>query len=117
MSGIIQTDVGGIVPTIYHWDEHADTIHVERQFDAEPLIELHKSMQAHGADGWNADRSGVAIADVPITLLEECRKEGWDPLLPDNNARFLQLLQQKYPAFLIGKQGWMQNGVIVKGAR
>ena len=117
MSGVIQKDVGGIVPTIYHWDEHNQAIHVERCYDAEPLIELHKAMDSHGVDTWNADRSGVAVADVPITLLEECRKQGWDPMHPDNNVRFLNLLKDKFPHFLTSKRGWMQNGIIVKGKR
>lgn len=79
---LIQVDNDGIITTRLHWDEHTESMHVERTQNVEPLLERIKALRAAGWDGYNADRSMQATHEIPITVLEQLEKEGlqwWNP--------------------------------------
>lgn len=119
MSGIIQTDFAGVVPTVYHYDEHTDELHIERKFDAEPLLEKIKRLRAHGHDGFNTDRSQRALCEIPLTILEGWRAEGVDFMNPDHNDEVLKrLTAPDLMGFRLDLEGGMKHGnIIVKGDR
>jgi hypothetical protein len=73
---LIQVDGDGIITTRLHWDEHDESLHVERVQDVEPVLEMVKAMRTHGFDGYNADRSMQATHVLPITVLEQWQREG-----------------------------------------
>jgi hypothetical protein len=90
---ILQRDHDGLVETVLHWDEHTQTLHVERTQDVEPLLDRNMALRAAGWDGFNNDRSLQAIAEVPITVLEQWHKEGVNYLDPDHNAEVMKRLR------------------------
>ena len=111
-------DTSGLVPTIYHYDEHDDSLHVERWQDVEPLLEKVKRLRAHGFDGYNGDRSMRAFAEIPIAILEQWKKEGVDFMNPDHwNEVRKRLMDPALRGFRLDLEGGLHNGVVVKGAR
>lgn len=118
MSGVIQRDFGGIVPTLYHWDEHTEELHVQRTQDVEPLLEKIKRLRSHGFDGYTEDRSARAISEIPVTILEQWQKEGLDFMDPNHHAEILKRLKSPdLLGFRLDLEGGMRRGIIVKGDR
>lgn len=118
MSGVIQKDFVGALETVYHWDEHTQEIHVERCYDAEPLLEKIKRLRSLGFSGHNSDRSMRALSEVPLTLLEQWRAEGVDFLNPDHSAEIERRLRSPdLSGFRLDLEGSMQNGILVTGKR
>jgi hypothetical protein len=116
---VIQRDNLGIVPTVFHFDEHTGELHVERrQDDVEPLLDAVKRAQAQHWDGFNADRSLQLIAEIPVTVAEQWAKEGVDIYNPDHNAECMKRLND--PAlrgFRFDKGANVGSGIIIKGER
>lgn len=111
-------DTQGIVPTIYHYDEHDDALHVERWMDAEPTLEKIKRLRSLGFDGYNSDRSMRAFAEIPITIIEQWKKEGVDILNQDHWPEVRRrLMSPDLAGFRLDLEGGMRNGIIVKGVR
>lgn len=114
----IGADYSGAAPVFYHYDEHTGEIHVERVQDVEPLLDRNKRMAAAGFDGFNADRSMKAIAEIPIAIVEQWAKEGVDIMNPAHNAEVLKRLRDPALAHFRLDQGRGNTpNIIVKGAR
>lgn len=111
-------DTEGLVPTIYHYEEHTGDLHVERWMDAEPTLEKIKRLRSLGFDGYNADRSMRALAEIPVTIIEQWAKEGVDFLNRDHWPEVKRrLMSPDLRGFRLDLEGNMRNGIIVKGAR
>lgn len=111
-------DTSGAVPTIYRYDEHTDETHVYRWQDVEPILDGIARARAHGHDGYNADRSMRAFAEIPITIVEQWRKEGVDIMNPDHWKEVRKrLMDPALRGFRLDLEGGLHNGVIVKGKR
>jgi hypothetical protein len=115
----IQRDQAGIVPTVYHWDEHTEELHVERIQDVEPLIEGIKAAKLHGYDGFQQDRAGQVIAEIPVTIVEQWAKEGVQWWNKDHDAEIRRRLND--PALAAFRYDNSHSGntpnIIVKGKR
>lgn len=117
MSGVLQRDQFGALDTVYHWDEHTEELHVERLQDVESVIEYAASARKHG-DGYNADRSLRAVAEVPLVVLEQLQREGVNYLDPNCDKELMRRLRD--PAlskFRLDTQAASGGLIIVKGAR
>ena len=64
-------------------DGEGTTYHVEKVQDVEPILDRNGRLR-NLDDGFNADRSGRRIASVPIIVIEQWRKEGFDVFDPNN---------------------------------
>lgn len=115
--GVIQRDRDGIIETVLHWDEHTETLHVERTQDVEPMLDRIKAMRAAGFDGYNHDRSVRAIAEVPVAILEQWRKDGVDVMNPDHNKEVMKRLNDPALRDLRLDTNTAHSGIIIKGDR
>lgn len=91
--GLINREVAGQTLVNTYYDAHTDQTHVERWQDVEPLLDKMKALRARRWDGYNADRSMKAIAEVPISLLEHWfHVDGISIANPDHDAEILKRL-------------------------
>lgn len=115
---LLQVDNFGLVTTCLHWDEHDETLHVERTQDVEPLLDGLKRAKAHGWDGFNADRSMQATHELPITVLEQWQREGVEWWNRDHDAELRRRCNDPALAgFRIATPNASGGRIIVTGAR
>lgn len=115
---LIQVDNDGVITTRLHWDEHTESIHVERTQDVEPLLERNKALKAAGWDGFNDDRTLQATHEIPLTVLEQLGKEGLEWWNPAHDAEIRRRIND--PAlngFRIGTPSANPGRIIVKGTK
>ena len=100
-----------------HWDEHDETLHVERWQDAEPILERNKALAAQHFDGYNAARDMKAIAEVPFAILEQWRKEGITLGNPDHDNEVMKRLNDPALRGFRMDTPVAHGGIIIKGTR
>lgn len=117
--GLISRDVdGGSVVNVYY-DAHTDETHVERWQDVEPLLDGLKGIRARRWDGFTADRSMQALAEIPVALLEHWQQvDGFEWWRPDNEAELLKRLDDPLlRAFRYDTKTAHAGRIIVKGLK
>ena len=114
----LQKDLSGDIINAYRWDEHTQELHVERIQDVEPVLERIKRAKAHGADGYNADRTMRAIAEIPVVVAEQWKKEGVDITNPDHDGEVRKRLNDPaLSGFRMDRRDANAGKIIVKGVR
>lgn len=115
---LIQRDKDGLVQTDLYWDEHSGELHVARVQDVEPVLERNKALRARGWDGYNADRSFRAIAEIPVTVAEQWAREGVQWWNQDHDAELQKrIADPALSGFRIGNPTAHGGHIIVKGGR
>lgn len=82
-------------------DNEDGTITVaSRQQCESNILEANKKLYTLN-DGYTPDREMQRLASIPIALINYWRDvEGWDPLLPENNAKLMAKLDDPDMRFL-----------------
>lgn len=84
----------------FHYDTSDDRIIMERVQDVTPILNSNVEKQNTG-DGYTKDRSMRLVARIPLVVVDKIMKEqGWNPMLPENKGRLLQLLDDPEYAYL-----------------
>lgn len=113
----LQKDFDGIMATEYLWDEHTESLHVNRTQDVEPVLDRVKAMRNSGFDGFNAERDMCAVAELPVAILEQWFAEGVDFLNPDHEAEVMKRLRDPaLSGFRLDTKS-AHGGIIIKGTR
>lgn len=84
-------DVQDGVASEVHYDEMADTTHVRRVQDVEPIIERNKLLQTDNP--YSPDRSLKRIASIPLVIAEQWIKQdgvNWLALPKKEKAAYLR---------------------------
>jgi hypothetical protein len=115
---LIQRDHAGLVQTDLYWDEHTEEMHVARVQDVEPVLERNKAIRAAGWDGYNGDRSMRAVAEIPVTIVEQWQREGVEWWNQDHNAELQKrIADPALSGFRIATPAANAGRIIVKGVK
>lgn len=63
------------VETVVHYDEHTDTLGLQRTQDVEPILERNKALY-NLDDGYSPSREWRRVASIPLVIVEQWYKAG-----------------------------------------
>ena len=91
--------------TNFFYDDAEEKIYVQKTQDVESIINSNREKQRLD-DGYTKDRSLRRVGRDPLVIVEKIiSEEGWNPMLPENSDRLLQLLDRPEYAYLKTSEG------------
>jgi hypothetical protein len=91
--------------TIFHHDESANKIIIERTQDVRPILQENKEKR-NVDDGYTRDRSMKRVAQIPLIIVEKwLKEEGWNALDQNESERLMQKLDDPDWSYLKTSDG------------
>lgn len=88
------------IRTIQHYDEETDTLVIQRQSDAEGVLDFAAQMRAaHPRNGYSEDRSIRHVGEIDAVVIEDWINKGLIEGLHDNVGIRRMLADRDYSGF------------------